>query len=121
MQIDKNIPNYLTILRIVAIPLIVMSFYFGDSKFAHRIGGIVFAILILFMVFFYSLWLCVLKARQDTIKKFRGIEDYANTSIRKSGRPSEKTNDFIMLKFEKLNAKITISSYHVYRKIKRRG
>jgi hypothetical protein len=48
------------------------------------------------MVFFYSLWLCVLKARQDTIKKFRGIEDYANTSIRKSGRPSEKTNDFIM-------------------------
>lgn len=44
MQIDKNIPNYLTILRIIAIPLIVMSFYFEDSKFAHRFGGILFAI-----------------------------------------------------------------------------
>jgi len=43
MRIDKNIPNYLTILRIVAIPLIVMSFYFEDSKFAHRFGGIIFA------------------------------------------------------------------------------
>jgi CDP-diacylglycerol--glycerol-3-phosphate 3-phosphatidyltransferase len=43
MRIDKNIPNYLTILRIIAIPLIVMSFYFEDSKFAHRFGGIIFA------------------------------------------------------------------------------
>lgn len=43
MRIDRNIPNYLTILRIVAIPLIVMSFYFEDSKFAHRFGGIIFA------------------------------------------------------------------------------
>jgi len=44
MQIDKNIPNYLTILRMAAIPIIIMSFYFEDSKFAHRVGGIVFAI-----------------------------------------------------------------------------
>ena len=44
MQIDKNIPNYLTILRMLSIPIIVMSFYFDDSKFAHRLGGIVFAI-----------------------------------------------------------------------------
>ncbi len=44
MHIDKNIPNYLTILRIIAIPLIVMSFYFDDSKFAHRLGGLVFAV-----------------------------------------------------------------------------
>ncbi len=44
MQIDKNIPNYLTMIRILAIPIIVMSFYFEDSKFAHRLGGIVFAI-----------------------------------------------------------------------------
>lgn len=41
-QIDKNIPNYLTILRMASIPLIVMSFYFEDSKFAHRMGGILF-------------------------------------------------------------------------------
>lgn len=44
MQIDKNIPNYLTMLRLAAIPIIVMTFYFGDSKFAHRIGGIIFAL-----------------------------------------------------------------------------
>jgi CDP-diacylglycerol--glycerol-3-phosphate 3-phosphatidyltransferase len=43
MQIDKNIPNYLTILRLLAIPIIVMTFYFEDSKFAHRLGGIIFA------------------------------------------------------------------------------
>ena len=43
MQIDKNIPNYLTIIRLVSIPIIVMTFYFEDSKFAHRVGGIVFA------------------------------------------------------------------------------
>jgi len=44
MQIDKNIPNYLTLTRIIAIPLIIMSFYFEDSKFAHRFGGIAFAL-----------------------------------------------------------------------------
>jgi cardiolipin synthase (CMP-forming) len=44
MQIDRNIPNYLTIIRLVSIPLIVMTFYFEDSKFAHRIGGILFAL-----------------------------------------------------------------------------
>ena len=38
----KNIPNYLTIARMLAIPIIVMSFYFDDSKFAHRLGGVVF-------------------------------------------------------------------------------
>lgn len=43
MRIDKNIPNYLTIIRLVSIPIIVMTFYFEDSKFAHRVGGIVFA------------------------------------------------------------------------------
>lgn len=43
MQIDKNLPNYLTILRIIAIPVIIMSFYFEDSKFAHRLGAIIFA------------------------------------------------------------------------------
>jgi cardiolipin synthase len=43
MHIDKNIPNYLTIVRMLSIPIIVMSFYFDDSKFAHRLGGVVFA------------------------------------------------------------------------------
>ena len=41
---DKNVPNYLTILRMVAIPIIIMSFYFDDSKFAHRLGALVFAL-----------------------------------------------------------------------------
>lgn len=41
---DKNIPNYLTMLRMFAIPAIIMSFYFEDSKFAHRFGSIVFAL-----------------------------------------------------------------------------
>lgn len=44
MIIDKNLPNYLTIARIVAIPAIVMTFYFEDSKFAHRIGAIIFVL-----------------------------------------------------------------------------
>ncbi|GAB4169898.1 MAG: CDP-diacylglycerol--glycerol-3-phosphate 3-phosphatidyltransferase [Rickettsiaceae bacterium] len=44
IHIDKNIPNYLTMLRLVAIPVIVMTFYFEDSKFAHRLGGIIFAV-----------------------------------------------------------------------------
>ena len=39
---DKNLPNYLTIIRMLAIPIIVMSFYFDDSKFAHRVGGVLF-------------------------------------------------------------------------------
>ena len=40
---DKNIPNYLTMLRMMAIPVIIMSFYFDDSKFAHRLGAVIFA------------------------------------------------------------------------------
>lgn len=44
MQIDKNIPNYLTMIRLLAIPIIVMTFYFDNSKFAHRLGGIIFAL-----------------------------------------------------------------------------
>lgn len=44
MHIDKNIPNYLTIIRILAIPIIVVSFYFEGSVFAHRVGAMVFAI-----------------------------------------------------------------------------
>ncbi|NRB10110.1 MAG: CDP-diacylglycerol--glycerol-3-phosphate 3-phosphatidyltransferase [Rickettsiaceae bacterium] len=44
MNIDKNIPNYLTVMRIIAIPIIIMTFYFDNSKFAHRLGAIIFAV-----------------------------------------------------------------------------
>lgn len=44
MQVDRNLPNYLTVMRILAIPVIVMSFYFEDSKFAHRLGAVIFAL-----------------------------------------------------------------------------
>jgi CDP-diacylglycerol--glycerol-3-phosphate 3-phosphatidyltransferase len=44
MIIDKNLPNYLTMVRIIAIPIIVMTFYFEDSKLAHRVGAIIFVI-----------------------------------------------------------------------------
>lgn len=43
MLIDKNLPNYLTILRILVIPVIVASFYFEDSRSAHQIGALLFA------------------------------------------------------------------------------
>jgi CDP-diacylglycerol--glycerol-3-phosphate 3-phosphatidyltransferase len=42
MNIDKNLPNYLTIARILVIPIIVMTFYFENSKIAHQIGAILF-------------------------------------------------------------------------------
>ncbi|WP_316353275.1 CDP-diacylglycerol--glycerol-3-phosphate 3-phosphatidyltransferase [Candidatus Trichorickettsia mobilis] len=42
MSIDKNLPNYLTVARIVIIPIIVLTFYFEDAKFAHRVGALLF-------------------------------------------------------------------------------
>jgi cardiolipin synthase len=44
MFIFKNIPNILTISRIIIIPLIVISFYFENSIFAHRFAAILFLI-----------------------------------------------------------------------------
>jgi cardiolipin synthase len=44
MNIDKNIPNYLTISRIVVIPIIIMTFYLDNSKFAHRLGALLFVL-----------------------------------------------------------------------------
>lgn len=41
---DKNIPNYLTIMRIIIIPIIVMTFYFEDSWLAHVTAATLFAI-----------------------------------------------------------------------------
>lgn len=43
MKVDKNLPNYLTIARILAIPIIVVTFYI-DHYYAHFIGAILFVI-----------------------------------------------------------------------------
>ena len=39
----RNIPNIITLIRIITIPIIVVTFYFDDKVFAHRIGAILFA------------------------------------------------------------------------------
>lgn len=44
MSIDKNLPNYLTIGRMLIIPIIVLTFYFEDSKFARQISASLFAL-----------------------------------------------------------------------------
>jgi cardiolipin synthase len=44
MNIHKNIPNYLTIGRIVVIPIIIMTFYLDNSKYAHKIGASLFVL-----------------------------------------------------------------------------
>ena len=38
----RNIPNILTISRIIVIPIIVCSFYFDDRVLAHRVGACLF-------------------------------------------------------------------------------
>lgn len=38
----KNIPNFLTLLRIVIIPIIIITFYFDDKILAYRIACILF-------------------------------------------------------------------------------
>jgi len=40
----KNIPNYLTIVRICVIPVIIITFYFDDAIFAHRLGALLFCL-----------------------------------------------------------------------------
>lgn len=42
MNIDRNLPNYLTIARIIVIPVIIMTFYLDNSQLAHRLGAILF-------------------------------------------------------------------------------
>lgn len=44
MNIDRNLPNYLTTARILVIPLIITTFYFKNSKLAHQIGALLFVI-----------------------------------------------------------------------------
>ncbi len=38
----KNLPNYLTIIRIAFIPIIIASFYYADSRIARLIGSSLF-------------------------------------------------------------------------------
>jgi CDP-diacylglycerol--glycerol-3-phosphate 3-phosphatidyltransferase len=42
MSIDKNLPNYLTIARIIVIPVIIMTFYLDNSILAHRLATLLF-------------------------------------------------------------------------------
>lgn len=38
----RNLPNYLTIIRILLIPLIIVSFYFDDLVIVHRVAASLF-------------------------------------------------------------------------------
>jgi cardiolipin synthase len=40
----KDIPNIITLFRIITIPIIIVTFYFDDLVFAHRLGALLFAI-----------------------------------------------------------------------------
>lgn len=40
----KNIPNILTITRIAVIPIIILTFYFEDAVFAHKLGAALFVL-----------------------------------------------------------------------------
>ena len=40
----KQIPNILTVTRIVVIPIIILTFYFEDAVFAHKLGAGLFAL-----------------------------------------------------------------------------
>ncbi|MES2215195.1 MAG: CDP-diacylglycerol--glycerol-3-phosphate 3-phosphatidyltransferase [Pseudomonadota bacterium] len=44
MYMYRNLPNILTMLRIAVIPIIVLTFYFDDVIFAHRLGAGLFAL-----------------------------------------------------------------------------
>ena len=44
MNFFKEIPNTLTIMRVAIIPLILLTFYFDDSIFSHRLGAFLFFI-----------------------------------------------------------------------------
>ncbi|MFV0250807.1 MAG: CDP-diacylglycerol--glycerol-3-phosphate 3-phosphatidyltransferase [Rickettsia aeschlimannii] len=43
MRIDKNLPNYLTIARIMVIPVIILVFYINNSL-ARKLGALLFAL-----------------------------------------------------------------------------
>jgi CDP-diacylglycerol--glycerol-3-phosphate 3-phosphatidyltransferase len=44
MSIYKNLPNYLTVGRIVVIPIIVLTLHIEDSKFVKQLGAALFAL-----------------------------------------------------------------------------
>lgn len=39
---NKKIPNILTLLRILVIPIIILTFYFEDKVFAHQVAALLF-------------------------------------------------------------------------------
>ena len=43
-MLARDIPNALTILRIIIIPIIILSFYFDDRIFAHRLSATLFVL-----------------------------------------------------------------------------
>ncbi|KJV81578.1 CDP-diacylglycerol--glycerol-3-phosphate 3-phosphatidyltransferase [Rickettsia hoogstraalii] len=43
MRIDKNLPNYLTIARIMVIPVIILAFYINNSL-ARKLGALLFVL-----------------------------------------------------------------------------
>jgi cardiolipin synthase (CMP-forming) len=43
-MIDRNFPNYLTIARILVIPIIILSFYLDNSIIARKLGAILFVL-----------------------------------------------------------------------------
>jgi CDP-diacylglycerol--glycerol-3-phosphate 3-phosphatidyltransferase len=44
MTIDRNLPNYLTIARILIIPIIILTFYFDNVRIAQKIGAGLFGL-----------------------------------------------------------------------------
>ena len=43
MRIDKNLPNYLTIARIMVIPVIILAFYV-NNPLARKLGALLFVL-----------------------------------------------------------------------------
>ena len=43
-QMIKHIPNILTVTRIAVIPIIILTFYFEDAVFAHKLGATLFVL-----------------------------------------------------------------------------
>ena len=43
-MIARNIPNILTAIRILVIPIIILTFYFDDKAFAHKLSATLFGL-----------------------------------------------------------------------------
>jgi CDP-diacylglycerol--glycerol-3-phosphate 3-phosphatidyltransferase len=51
----RNLPNILTFLRILVIPVIVVAFYFDDVVFSHQLSAALFLWLVL-QIFWMGIW-----------------------------------------------------------------